>query len=414
MSDKPRVEQPRDFWVLTVGQGLAYVAAALILIITSFLIEDLTQSATWVAAYAAAGGLAFVMGQFVTNNIVNKLQPFRTIMLVYLLLALFAGLVAALFTLERLSAETLVVYAFVTGIIYSFASPVAWQILLKAVSGHDALVRAQGIYSGVKAGMGIAGSIVATLLLAWGEYALGLFLGAGLAFLVVPIAFTLRKVEVAPSQGSFKPVKGFKAAYRIPGARWLLAFTVGIGLIAAPLAELFPVLSNWLESGVAEYLGLLFLAYYIGSTLQAIVIVRVEQFGTRSIVFASSLSLGGLMLLLALTRNPWLSLAIIAVYGLALGIVRSMFASTISAISAPETHGPFVSLYTLQYMFASSIVGVLIWGRLVDSFGLQPVLLGAGACMAIVALAGAWRFPKQRPDTEAINEPNVTAFPIDG
>lgn len=82
MSDKPRVAHPRSFWSLVIANGLDNISGAIAVILMGFLIEDLTHSATWVAAFSAAFGIGYVIGQFPSNRIVNALRPHRAIMLV--------------------------------------------------------------------------------------------------------------------------------------------------------------------------------------------------------------------------------------------------------------------------------------------------------------------------------------------
>jgi MFS family permease len=404
VSDKPRVAHPRAFWSLVIANGLDNISWAIAVILMGFLVEDLTHSATWVAAFSAAFGIGYVIGQFPSNLVVNALRPHRTIMLVGLGLAVLQALIAAAVVADRVTAWMLVANAGLVGLLLSFASPVAWSILLKSVSGKDAAVRGAALYYGVTAGLGIAGSIAGTVLLESQRFALGLAVAAAVQLVIVLIGLTLRSVPVDRSEGTFRPVTGFREASAIPGARWLILFTVAVGLLAASLLNILPVLSDWVDSDLPSYLGLLFIAFYVGSALQALAIVRLERFGTRILVLVGGITLGSLLLVLALTRHPGLTLVIIVGYGLALGIVTTMFSSTISAISTPKTHGPFMSLYTLVFTLAGTFVGALLWGVLTDSVGLQPVLIGAGLAMLVASLVSFQRFPRQRPSTQT--EPN--------
>jgi len=92
----------------------------------------------------------------------------------------------------------------------------------------------------------------------------------------------------------------------------------------------------------------------------------------------------------AISRNVWVSLALMAVVGFSILVVNVSVNMILQTIVDDDKRGRVMSLYTTAFL-GMAPVGALVAGSLAQAIGAAHTLLAGGA-VCIAAAAAMWRY----------------------
>lgn len=285
-----------------------------------------------------------------------------------------------------------------TGAARSFLSPIYNALFAKALPRED-FVRGAGLGSVIFQAALVSGPALGGIMVGWGGKSLSYCTAVGFALLALGVLAWLRMEE--PARPDSRPPIFASIAQ---GARFVLGNQYMLGamvldmfsvLLGGVVAMLPAFIHDILHYG-PEGLGILRASPALGSICVGIWLARrpLQQHAGRVLLFSVA-GFGLCVVAFGLSRNFWLSAAILLAYGMCDG-VSVVVRSTILQLATPDDMRGRVSSINGLFVSSSNELGAFYAGSMARWLGLVPaVLLGGFAILAVVGVT-AWKAPLLR------------------
>lgn len=375
---------------------------------------EMTSSADKVALVQTALMLPVMLIAMPAGAIADMYDR-RIVALVALSIALFGA--TALTGLDWLGLTTpilLLVSCFVVGSGMALMGPAWASSVNEQVPAEElpAAVALNGISYNIARSFGpaIGGIVVAT------TGAVAAFALNALLYLPLIVALFLWKRVAAPSrlppeQLRRAIISGVRYITNSPSIKVVLIRTMATGAVGGSMTALLPLVVRDLLNGGAQTYGIMLGALGFGSVIGALNIAEIsKRMSGEAAVRACTLSMGGAIAAVALSREPVVTAAALVLAGAVWTIVWTLFNIGIQ-LSAPRWVAGR-SLAAWQAAFSGGVaVGSWGWGRLTDAAGVEIALLVSAALMLLLPLLGFWlRMPRigaRRAEAEMLADPEV-------
>lgn len=308
----------------------------------------------------------------------------------------------------------LLIFCFVVGGGMALMGP-AWQSSVSEQVPADSLpaaVTLNGISYNIARSFGpaIGGIVVAT------AGTVAAFALNALLYLPLIVALFLWKREAEPSRLprerlSRAIISGVRYITNSPSIKIVLTRTMVTGVIGGSVTALMPLVARDLLHGGAQTYGIMLGALGFGSVIGALYIGEMRRrMSGEAAVRACTLSMGGAIAAIALSREPILTAAALILAGSVWTITWTLFNIGVQ-LSAPRWVAGR-SLAAWQVAFSGGIaMGSWGWGRLTDAAGVEIALLVSAALMLLSPMLGLWlRMPRinaRGEDAEPLADPEV-------
>jgi predicted MFS family arabinose efflux permease len=257
------------------------------------------------------------------------------------------------------------------------------------MAGEKDLINAISLNSAVFNAARVMGPAVAGLVVA--------AVGEGVCFLLNGISFLaviacLLAMRIAP----FEPkeisspfrhvVDGFRYAWRHSAVRRVLLLMAAFTFAGMPVFVLMPVFAEAIFHEGSRGLGFLTGGMGLGAVAGTLVLARrTRTTGLPQIIAYNGLVIGATYLMFALSRNYYLSLAIMPLVGYS--VMRQMASAntTIQTQIPDEYRGRIMALYSMTIVGLGPF-GSLAAGAVADRFGAR-IAVAAGGVLAMAAAA---------------------------
>ncbi|KAF1717603.1 MFS transporter [Pseudoxanthomonas yeongjuensis] len=286
----------------------------------------------------------------------------------------------------------------VGGVGRSFLGPVYNALFARALK-REQFARGAGLGSVVFQGGLVLGPALGGLLIGslGTPFAYGLAacfaIAAGGALLLMPVTEPAQQQQRGPVFASIAEGARFVASNQIMlGAMALDMFSV---LLGGALSMLPAFIKDILHHG-PEALGMLRAAPAVGSIVVALWLTRhpLQRHAGRVLLLAVA-SFGLCTIAFALSRQFWLSAALLVAYGMCDG-VSVVLRSTIMQLVTPDHMRGRVSSINSIFISSSNELGAFYDGVMARLLGLVPaVLMGGFVTLGVVGIT-AWKAPKLR------------------
>jgi len=206
-------------------------------------------------------------------------------------------------------------------------------------------------------------------------------------------------------------VSGVRYITNSPPIKIVLARTFVTGLIGGSLSALMPLVARDLLHGGAQTYGIILGAFGMGAIIGALNIGEIrKRLSGESAVRACTLSMGGAIAAVALSRESVLTAAALVVAGSVWMLAVALFNIGVQ-LSAPRWVAGR-SLAAFQAAISGGIaIGSWGWGHLTDIYGVETALLVAAALMLLSPLLGLLlpmpRIGPRDEDAEDLVDPEV-------
>nr|WP_272494089.1 MFS transporter [Stenotrophomonas mori] len=285
-----------------------------------------------------------------------------------------------------------------TGMVRAFLSPV-YNALFARVLAREQFARGAGVGSVVfQTGM-VVGPALGGALVAWGGKGLSYTVAAVMAILALLALATLRVSEPAPPQ-----VRAPIFASIAEGARFVLSNQIMLGamaldmfsvLLGGVVAMLPAFIHDILQHG-PEGLGILRAAPALGSIAVGLWLARRPlQRNAGRVLLCAVAGFGLCVIAFGLSRNFWLSGAILVFYGACDG-VSVVVRSTILQLATPDAMRGRVASINGIFISSSNELGAFYAGSAARLLGLVPAVVVGGCAVLGVAATIAWKAPRLR------------------
>jgi MFS family permease len=385
----------RDFRLLWFGALTSSVGTWMQRVAQAWLIVTLagTQSAFYLGLDAFLGELPILLFTLLAGVVADR-RDRRHLMLTSQVVQMTAAFtLAALVFFESVRIWHIVGLSFVTGCAQAFGGP-AYQSLVPTLVDKKDLPNAIALNSIQFNLARVIGPVIAGAALA--AFGMVMCFGLnGISFLFVIAAILLLRDVHVPPAATVPLMDQMKDGLRyVRDSRHLVTLTA-LGFIAAflgiPLLTFLPVIAkDVFQQDVGLYTQMMTTSG-IGAVCGALVVAWLGRHRHMGRMLLALLGAFGLaMTAFALSREAWLSTAILFFTGALLVMCFSLTTSLVQLLAPGELRGRVVSIYMMAFRGGSPLGG-LASGWLITQVGSAPAMLAVNglalACLAAYFLA---------------------------
>jgi MFS family permease len=387
----------RNFRLFLIGQTMSLIGTWMQTMAQGWLALELTNNAFLVGLVATATSipiLLFTMPAGVLVDRSDKLRLVRIAQACYLLEATALWLLTAT---HRITIDSLLGLAFLSGLIASIEIPARQSMFIDLV-GRDDLpdaiaLNSSGFNLARVVGPGSAAAVIARFGIAW-----CFFLNAASYVAVLIGLFMITLPAHKPHPGHARPWVGVQQALRYmrdtPKVRALMQMVTVYSILGAPILALMPVVAREMFGLGAEGYGLLLSFLGIGGLAGALSLAGVGYRVSRTrLLIAASMMWAVLLILFSVSRQPWQAYALLLGIGCTMILNGAISNGLLQAIVPNELRGRMMAAYGLVVVGLSQVVGAFSGGVLAHALGVRTSIAIAAV---IMLLYGLWAF--RRPE----------------
>lgn len=334
-------------------------------------------------AYQIPMLLASIAGGFAADRLDRK-----RIIVVTQVLALLVSLTwLTLSATGHLELWHLYALSAVFGTVVAFEIPARFAIIPQLVSEEDTLnafsLDSLLFYSGRVLGPAVAAVMLAVI----GPTGCFAVNAATYAFELVTLSFILPRAMVSAKAPSL--AEGFRFTYGTPSLRRLFVLVAVLSFCGVYI-PLMPVFTDLLE-GTARTNGFLIAASELGAMVASLILAYLTADHSKSKRLARYIGLAGLsyaafMTLFAVSRNAYLSMALLIPVGFSMTILLIGSHAVVQSKTEDRMRGVVSTVFWMYSYFGMFALGGPTIGWLVEKVGATATVTGAAAACAIASV----------------------------
>lgn len=396
-----RALRHRNYRLFITGQGVSLIGTWITRVATSWLIYRLTGSAAMLGILGFVGMVPTFLLSPLAGVWVDRLDR-RKVLLATQTLAMLQSLTLAALVLSGVVREwhVFALQAF-QGVINAFDTPGRQSFVVEMVDDRADLPNAIALNSSMVNAARLIGPSVAGLLIA-GVGEGWCFLVDGVSYLAVIASLLAMRLVPRPRPRKETHVleelrAGFGYALGFLPIRALLGLLALIALAGMPYSVLMPIMADQVLHGGAHALGFLMSASGVGALAGAVFLAsRRSVLGLGRLVPAAAGTFGLGLVAFSLSRNLFLSMAILAFVGLGFMVQLAGTNTLLQTMVREEMRGRVMAFYAMAFIGMTPF-GSLFAGSVASRIGTPLTLLVGG----IVCMSGAALFARNLPRLRA-------------
>ncbi|HEY1477520.1 MAG TPA: MFS transporter [Chthoniobacterales bacterium] len=391
----------RRLWTASVVSGVcvsAHETAA------TWTMNTLTSSMFLISVMSTVASLPFFLFTLPAGSLADMVDRKKLLCTMSLWLAICAGALALLGTMDLLNPYLILTSVFLIGVGFAFSAP-AFSSVVPEVVTREELASAVTL-GGLQLNLcGIIGPATAAVVL--------IHFGASFVFAMNAVGFLLVIAALAQWKRAEKQSKAslenffesFASAIRYvryaPGIQVVLARNVLFALFISVIPALLPVIGLKKVMMNSADLGMLFTSMGMGSVLGAIVLIprARARFSPNTLTILASVLLAVVFVLMAVVRQTPLFMGVAGLAGVAWTMAASELWVAGQRAMPPWARGRMNATHIMLSQ-GGMAMGGLVWGGSAASLGLTFTLLAA-AVLLLSSLALA--FPLSIDFTGTLN-----------
>ena len=342
----------RDFRLLWAGAFTSSVGTWMQEVAQNWLIFTMTGSALLLTVDAFLGDVPFLLFSLFGGVFADRFDRRRILLSSQVVQLSSAFLLMTLILTGAVQIWIILTLSFVVGFAQSFGGP-AYQALVPTLVDREDLPNAVALNSIQFNLARVVGPVLAGM--AFSSLGAAACFGLnGISFVAVIAALLVLKrgALTAPSSGSVLDSlrAGLRAVRDARSLRGLIGLAFAGSFCAFPLVTFLPVFAKEVFHRDAKGYSVLLAAFGVGGILGAIGVARFGHLRRKGILAVTMLIVfGALMIGFALSREPILSYAFLALAGAALMVVFAMFMTLVQSNVEDALRGRVVSVYSLAF-----------------------------------------------------------------
>lgn len=400
MNHSLRAFRHRNYRLMFCGQSLAVLGNWIQYLAMTWLIYRLSGSALLlgVAGFASQIGI-LVLAPF-AGHWADRFDR-RKLLLATQFAAMVPGFsLAALAWTGAVEIWHVIVLSSLFGVVMAIEVPVRQTFTPALVPAREDLPSAIAFNALMQNGGRMLGPTIAGVLIAASGEAICFFLNGASKIVAV---ITLMMIVVAPAARAAAPSsawsslkEGIDYTWNSVPLRWLLPVVALVTFMASPYQTLMPIFAAEVFAGGADTLGVLIGAAGMGGIAGMLLLAsRKDVRGLMAWIAASAVAAGAALIVFSYSRSFVLSLAMIAVVGLAALMVAMGVSTIIQTIVEDRMRGRVMGLFTVSFMGMFPL-GSLAAGAVAEWIGPQHTLAVGGVACVLVSIWLWRRLPELR------------------
>lgn len=389
----------RDFRVLWFGACTSSIGTWMQSLAENWLVLKLTGSATFLGLDAFLQQLPILLFTLLGGVLADRLDRRRTLLFSQYVQTATAATLAVLVYLGYLRVWHILTLSFITGCAQAFGGP-AYQSLIPSLVDKRDLTNAIALNSiqfNVARVLGPTFAAVVLALFANMGYAdsspqamAACFSINALSYLVVIAALlslNVRHIPPTTTRPMLEELRGgLRYVKQTPAIPPLIVLAFATTFLGMPLLTLLPVyVRDIYHQEVAEYSRMLAFSG-IGAITGSLIVAWLGRFPRMGVwTLIVQIGFGVLIALFAITRQIYISYALLFFINVALMVVFSSVTSLVQLIAPNEMRGRVMSIYMLAFRGGMPI-GSLVSGYLASVFTATSVLVANGTLLGAVAV----------------------------
>ncbi len=396
-----RALRHRNFQLFFGGQLLSLTGTWMQNVAQSWLVYRLTGSSFLLGAVGFAGQIPILVLSTLGGTLADRHNRRRVIVATQTAAMMLAFALAWLTLSGEVQVWHVMLLATALGVVNAFDIPARQSFFVEMVGKED-LLNAIALNSTMFNMARVLGPAAAGLLVAaagegW------CFLLNGVSYVAVIAGLLAMRLEAGPALRARGPILselagGLRFVRQAMPVRVLLTLLGLVSVVGTPYTVLMPVFADRILHGGARGLGLLMGATGLGAVAGALTIAsRTGVKGLGRLVGTSCAAFGASLVLFSLSRQFWLSWALLVPVGFSLMVQMACSNTLLQTMVPDHLRGRVMAFYSMMFM------GMAPFGAL--GAGAAAAWLGAPTTVAVggvLSLAGAlwyWRrFPVFRQE----------------
>jgi MFS family permease len=380
----------RNFRLYFVGQIVSMIGTWLQMVAQGWLVYDMTHSAFWTGAAAAASSLPTLFLSLFGGVIVDRYDR-KTILLWTQAASMLLAFVLGAFTLTgTVTIPVIMVLAFLLGCVAAVATP-ATQAFLSEMVDRTQLHSAVALNAAIFNASRVIGPAIAGLAIAW-IGAGGAFMANGLSYIAVILALRAVRTPPAPARPeanlpALQSIReGIVYTWEHPLLRTIILFVSVVSIFGWSFMSMLPVVARDTFRMGSDGMGYLYSAFGIGS-LAGTVFVSMSSGKIR----VSLMVVGGILLfslsLCAFTfaSDDLVALAFLFIAGIGMLSAFATMTATVQRLVEDRYRGRVMSIY-LMVLMGFMPIGNLQVGLLAEHFGTAAAIRTGGIVVMLAAV----------------------------
>jgi MFS family permease len=402
----------RNFRLFFAGQGLSLIGTWMTRVATGWLVYRLSGSASLLGIIGFVGQIPALFLTPLAGVWADRWERHRTLLITQMLSMVQSLTLAALTLSGVIAIWHIALLALMQGLINAVDMPIRQAFVIQMVDHREDVGNAIALNSSIVnlarlAGPALAGVVIA----AAGEgYC---FLVDGLSYVAVVASLLLmRPAPALPSKPGrrLRQELGEGWAY-VAGfvpIRSILLLLGLVSLVGMPYSVLMPIFASDVLHGDAHTLGFLMTASGVGALFGAVrLAMRKTVLGLGRHMVLSTALCGTALVIFGLSRNLWLSLAVMPFAGYGLMQQLASGNTILQTIVDDDKRGRVMAFYSMAVLGMTPI-GSLLGGSLASRIGAPMTVAMGGA----ICVAGSIWFQRALPEIRALVRPIYTRLGI--
>ncbi len=354
----------------------------------SWLVFDMSKSAFMLGLDAFLGQLPIILFSLVGGVIADRMDRRRLLLLSQYVQMASAFTLTILISTGVIRVWHILALSFVVGTAQAFGGP-AYQALVPSLVSKEDLPNAIALNSIQFNLARVIGPVLGGIALT--QYGASWCFGLnGLSFVAVVFSLLLLKTDFRPSRATVSILtsmgEGFQFIRKQGAMQGLIAIAFCMTLFAFPMLTFFPVFAKDVFHGGPQVYTILLSTSGVGSVVGALTVAALGNIKNKGLLALGSLvALGACIAGFSLSRNLYLSCALVFLNGGMLMVAFSMISSLVQLITSNEMRGRVMSVYNVAFR-GGMPVGSLTTGYLVGFFSAPMVITANGLLLAMVGV----------------------------
>jgi MFS family permease len=377
----------RNFQLFFGGQLISLIGTWMQSVAQAWLVYSLTHSSLLLGSVGFAGQFPVFLAAPLGGIVADRYNRQRVVIGTQVASMLLALVLALLTLSNKITVTEIFCLAALLGVVNAFDIPGRQSFLVEMV-GKDDLINAIALNSSMFIGEG------------W------CFFANAVSYIAVILGLFMMRVPSREERPQGSPIahviEGFRFVQKTAPIRAILLLLGLVSLVAMPYTVLMPIFADKILHGGARGLGILMGATGVGALFGALTLAtRTGVYGLGRWITFSCAGFGITLVAFALSRNFWLSTAVLVPVGFCMMLQMSSSNTLIQAMVPDHLRGRVMSVYSMMFMGMAPF-GALTGGVVADRLS-APVAVGMGAVAAVggAAIFGI-RLPRLRVEARRL------------